>query len=181
MEFIELEIPGILLIKPMIFTDDRGSFFESFKLDLLLKKIDSNLKFCQDNQSKSHKDVLRGLHLQNPPFEQGKLVRVVKGCVDDVVVDVRKESAHYGKHLQVELNDENNHMLWIPPGFAHGFITRNDNTIFLYKCTSYYDKNSETGILWNDPDLAINWNVTDPIVSEKDNQLPLLSEFNSSF
>jgi len=181
MDFVELEIPGVLLIKPKVFTDNRGAFFESFRYDLISKRLGTYMEFSQDNHSVSHMNVLRGLHLQNPPFEQGKLVRVAKGCVDDVVVDLRKKSAHFGKHIKIELNDENNHMLWIPPGFAHGFMTRKNHTIFLYKCTKLYNKQCETGILWNDPELNINWGVTNPIVSDKDNQLPYFRDFKSSF
>lgn len=140
-----------------------------------------NLNFVQDNQSLSQKGAVRGLHFQAPPFEQGKLVRVVKGAVRDVVVDIRKNSATYGQHFSIDLTEENQLMFWIPPGFAHGFETLQDNTIFLYKCTNLYNKASEGGLLWNDPSLNIKWQTSDPIVSDKDMVLPTLNNFVSPF
>jgi len=175
LEIIKTKLEGLLIIRPRVFEDDRGYFFESFRLDKMREfGIDSD--FVQDNESKSQKDVLRGLHFQNPPFEQGKLVRVVKGAVLDVAVDIRRDSQTYGEWLSQELSEDNRTMLWIPPGFAHGFLTLKDDTIFQYKCTNYYNKESEGSIRWNDPDLNIDWGVENPVVSEKDRAAPFFSE-----
>jgi dTDP-4-dehydrorhamnose 3,5-epimerase len=139
------------------------------------------LNFVQDNQSFSQKGAIRGLHFQAPPFEQGKLVRVIAGAVRDVVVDIRKNSPSYGQHFAIDLTAENQLMFWIPPGFAHGFETLADNTIFLYKCTNLYHKESEGGLLWNDPALGIQWQTKEAIVSDKDILLPTLRDFVSPF
>lgn len=173
-------IDGLYVIQPRIFSDDRGYFFESFRIDLL-KNVGFDVEFVQENESKSGKNVLRGLHFQNPPFAQGKLVRVVKGAVLDVAVDIRKNSPSYGKWFTQELNETNKTTLWIPPGFAHGFLTLADETIFQYKCTEYYNKEAEGSIRWNDPDLNIDWNVTDPILSDKDRISPYFADFQSKF
>ena len=142
MEISECSIQGLLIIQPRVFQDDRGYFFESWSKGEFIKDgID--VDFVQDNQSLSHKGVLRGLHFQSPPFAQGKLVRVIKGAVLDVAVDIRRNSPTYGKHFAIELNEDNKIMFFIPPGFAHGFATLTDNTIFSYKCTAYYNKESE--------------------------------------
>lgn len=171
MKLLDTPIQDVKIIIPDVFHDSRGSFFESYSQrhfeTLGLKEI-----FIQDNQSESSRNVLRGLHFQNAPFEQGKLVRVVNGAVLDVVVDIRRNSPTFGKNFTYELSNENKHMLWIPPGMAHGFVTLSDNTIFVYKCTAFYNKASESGIRWNDPDLNINWGIKDPLVSEKDSVLP---------
>ncbi|HPE56315.1 MAG TPA: dTDP-4-dehydrorhamnose 3,5-epimerase [Bacteroidales bacterium] len=180
MKLIKTEIEGLLIIEPTVFADQRGYFFESFRLDKL-QEFGVQEKFVQDNESKSQKNVLRGLHFQRYPFAQGKLVKVVKGGVLDVAVDIRKDSPTYGKWFSHELNENNKTMLWIPPGFAHGFLTLRDDTIFQYKCTNYYDKASEGSIRWNDPDINILWNVENPIVSEKDQQAPFLKDFISPF
>ncbi|MCB0824192.1 MAG: dTDP-4-dehydrorhamnose 3,5-epimerase [Bacteroidales bacterium] len=180
MKLIKTEIEGLLIIEPTVFADQRGYFFESFRLDKL-QEFGVEEKFVQDNESKSQKNVLRGLHFQRYPFAQGKLVKVVKGGVLDVAVDIRKDSPTYGKWFSHELNEDNKTMLWIPPGFAHGFLTLRDDTIFQYKCTNYYDKASEGSIRWNDPDVNILWNVENPIVSEKDQQAPFLKDFISPF
>lgn len=180
MEFTGFSIEGPLLIKPKVFSDERGYFFESYN-NIHFEKAGLIANFVQDNQSQSHRFVLRGLHFQKPPFEQGKLVRVVKGKVLDIAVDIRKSSPTYGKHLSVELSDENNFMLWVPPGFAHGFITLEHDTVFVYKCSNVYNQESEGGILWNDPDLNINWQHPLPLISEKDLMLPLLSEIENPF
>jgi dTDP-4-dehydrorhamnose 3,5-epimerase len=180
MKFTPLELSGIILIEPHQFRDERGYFFESFHREIFLKN-GIQYDFVQDNQSLSKKNVLRGLHFQSPPYEQGKLVRVIKGSALDVVVDIRKNSPTYGKHLTVILNEENHRMLWIPPGFAHGFLALMDETIFYYKCTGYYNRQAEGGIMWNDPLLAIDWKSDNPIVSEKDMQLPLFKDFQSPF
>ncbi|MCD4682804.1 MAG: dTDP-4-dehydrorhamnose 3,5-epimerase [Bacteroidales bacterium] len=180
MEIIKTKIIDFLIIKPNVFEDNRGYFFESFRLDKF-KEAGINLDFVQDNESKSQKGVLRGLHFQNPPYEQGKLVRVVTGAVLDVVVDIRNGSKTYGKWLSQELSESNKTMLWIPPGFAHGFLTLEDNTIFQYKCTNYYNKESEGSILWSDPDLGISWNIKNPLVSLKDQSAPRFKDFQSKF
>jgi dTDP-4-dehydrorhamnose 3,5-epimerase len=173
-------IEGLLVIKPKVFEDDRGYFFESFN-EKLLEQAGLKAKFVQDNQSLSQKNVLRGLHFQAPPFAQGKLVRVIKGSALDVVVDIRKKSSTYGKSFAIELNEQNKTMLWVPEGFAHGFCTLLDNTIFYYKCTNYYDKASEGSVIWNDPDLNINWNISDPVLSEKDKAGVAFKNFVSPF
>ena len=180
MEIIKTKIEGLLIIKPKIFSDDRGYFYESFRLDKF-REFGVDLEFVQDNESKSQKGVLRGLHFQNPPYEQGKLIKVVKGAVIDVAVDIRKNSPTYGQWVSHELSEYNKTMFWIPPGFAHGFLTLKDETIFQYKCTNYYNKESEGSIRWNDPDLNIAWGIESPIVSEKDDQAPLFNSFISNF
>ena len=180
MEITKCHIQGLLTIEPTVFGDNRGYFFESFNKDKFDTEV-PNLSFVQDNQSMSHKGVLRGLHFQRPPFEQGKLVRVIKGSVLDVAVDIRKGSRTYGQHKSILLSGENNLQFWIPPGFAHGFLTLEDNTIFSYKCTGLYSKESEGSILWNDEDLNIDWNISSPIVSEKDQIAETFKQFKSPF
>jgi len=139
------------------------------------------MTFVQDNESKSNKGVLRGLHFQRPPFAQGKLVRVVKGSVMDVAVDIRKDSPTYGKWESRILSEDNKEMFWIPEGFAHGFVTLEDNTVFTYKCTNVYNKESEGSIRWNDPDIDINWNIDNPTLSEKDRISPLFNDLETPF
>ena len=180
MKFISTPIEGLLLLEPKIFIDERGYFFESFNES---EMIQHGIKgpFIQDNQSVNHKNVLRGLHFQKNPNQQGKLVRVITGSVLDIAVDIRKGSATYGQHIALELNEENKTMFYIPPGFAHGFATLRDNTIFSYKCTNVYDKTSEGCVLWNDSDLKIDWQLTDPLLSEKDLVGKKFSEFTSPF
>jgi dTDP-4-dehydrorhamnose 3,5-epimerase len=180
MHIEDTNIEGLKIITPRIFEDERGYFFESFS-DKYFKGAGIDYNFVQDNQSFSESGVLRGLHFQNPPFAQGKLVRVIKGAVLDVVVDIRKKSATYGQHLKIELSEENMTMLWVPPGFAHGFLTLKDNTIFFYKCTNIYNKESEGSILWNDLDLNIDWAVENPKLSVKDITSPSFKDFNSLF
>jgi dTDP-4-dehydrorhamnose 3,5-epimerase len=175
-----LPLDGVLLIEPTIFSDDRGYFFESYNADIL-DKYNVSHEFVQDNQSLSKKGVLRGLHFQNPPFEQGKLIRVVKGSVLDVIVDIRKNSPTYGRNFTLQLDEKNQLMMWIPPGFAHGFLTLEDDTIFLYKCTNVYNKASEGGIIWNDPQLNIDWGYSDPLISSKDLELGTFNELVSQF
>ncbi len=181
MEIVETGIKDLVIIKPNVFEDDRGYFFESYnKIKFLEKGIDVN--FVQDNESRSMKNVLRGLHFQKPPFTQGKLVRVMRGSVLDVAVDLRKNSATYGKWASIVLSDVNKWMYWVPAGFAHGFMTLDDNTVFFYKCTNIYNKDSEGSILWNDPDLNIDWGKdVNPILSGKDKVAPLFKEFVSPF
>lgn len=180
MTFTNTGIEGLVVIEPRVFGDERGYFFESYNA-ATFHKNGLNMVFVQDNQSMSHKGALRGLHFQAPPFAQGKLVRVIAGAVLDVVVDIRKQSPTYGKQFSIELTGENNKMLWIPEGFAHGFATLADDTIFSYKCTQVYDKLSEGGVLWNDADLNIDWSVTHPILSEKDKLNPSFKELQSPF
>ena len=180
MEVIETKIKDLLIIKPKVFTDPRGYFFESYNADSF-KQHGIMASFVQDNQSLSSAGVLRGLHFQAPPFDQGKLVRVITGAVLDVAVDIRKKSPSYGQHISIELTEENKTMFFIPPGFAHGFLTLRDNTIFSYKCTNVYNKASEGCVLWNDSDLNINWNISNPILSEKDLTGTVFKDFNSPF
>jgi len=180
MEIIKTEIEDLLIIKPKVFEDSRGYFYESFNKEAFLA-AGIDVEFVQDNQSLSSKGVLRGLHFQNPPFEQGKLIRVISGSVIDVAVDIRKNSPTYGKWVAVELSAENKLMFWLPPGFAHGFATLEDNTTFFYKCTGLYNADSEGSILWNDPDLNIDWKLSDPILSEKDKLCPRFRELESQF
>ncbi len=178
MEVKTTPIEGLLLIEPKVFPDSRGDFFESYAEKDFLQAGISYL-FVQDNQSRSHKNVLRGMHFQIAPFEQGKLVRVVNGSALDVATDIRKNSSTYKKSFSITLSGKNNLMLWIPPGFAHGFLALEDDTVVVYKCTAPYNKDSEKGIRWNDSDLNINWGISNPILSEKDARLPLLREFEA--
>ena len=180
MEIIETKINGLFIIQPKVFEDARGYFFESYN-ESVFKQFGINVNFVQDNQSLSGAGVLRGLHFQAPPFSQGKLVRVITGAVLDVAVDIRKNSPTYGQHVSVELSEENKTMFYIPSGFAHGFLTLRDNTVFSYKCTQVYNKASEGCVLWNDLDLNIQWNVTNPILSEKDIQGTPFTSFVSPF
>lgn len=181
MEVIETKIKDLFILQPKVFEDERGYFYESFNKEKFNDLTGTNYDFVQDNQSLSQKGILRGLHFQNPPFEQGKLVRVIKGAVLDVAVDIRKNSPTYGEYVLAELTEENKTMFWIPPGFAHGFLSLKDNTIFSYKCTGYYNKASEGSLIWNDPDLKINWGIDNPLVSEKDNIAPRFKGFKSQF
>ncbi|MEY4603248.1 MAG: dTDP-4-dehydrorhamnose 3,5-epimerase [Bacteroidota bacterium] len=174
------DIDGPVLIKPRVFSDSRGHFLETFNQERY-REILGDVEFVQDNLSLSELNVVRGLHFQIPPFAQGKLVSVVRGAVVDVIVDLRKDSASYGRHLAVELNEEEHHQIWIPSGFAHGFLSIRKNTLFSYKCTAPYSPASERTLLWNDPDLAINWKVDVPIVSEKDALGELFRNFESPF
>lgn len=180
MEIIETHIKDLFIIKPKVFEDTRGYFFESYN-ENAFHKAGIMSKFLQDNQSLSHTGVLRGLHFQAPPFAQGKLVRVVTGAVLDIAVDIRKNSPTYGQHVAIELTEENKTMFYIPEGFAHGFLTLRDNTIFSYKCTNLYQKESEGTVLWNDLDLNISWNATNPILSEKDKVGTKFNQFVSPF
>lgn len=180
MEIKELDLSGVFLIKPKVFEDERGHFFESYN-QKVFEENGLELNFVQDNQSLSQKGVLRGLHFQKPPFAQGKLIRVIKGSVLDVAVDIRKNSSTYGQSIAIEISEYNKLMFYIPEGFAHGFLTLEDNTIFSYKCTNFFHKESEGSLLWSDSDLNINWNIKDPILSEKDQQSPEFKSFISPF
>ena len=173
-------IEGLLIIEPQVFTDPRGYFYESYNKEKFVA-AGINIEFVQDNQSLSQKGIVRGLHFQAPPFDQGKLVRVIQGAVLDVAVDIRKNSPTYGQNFSIELSAQNRTMFYIPPGFAHGFETLEDNTIFLYKCTDVYNKQSEGGLLWNDAELGIKWQSSDPLISEKDKILPLFKDLVSPF
>ena len=180
MQFIPTPISDLLIIQPKVFEDGRGYFFESYN-DIIFKQHHIDVQFVQDNQSLSQKDVLRGLHFQNPPHAQGKLVRVITGSVLDVAVDIRKDSPTYGSYFSIILDSNKKNMLWIPAGFAHGFLTLEDNTIFSYKCTNGYNKNSEDAILWNDPDIAIDWGISSPLLSDKDKEAKLFKDLKSHF
>lgn len=168
MEIERFEIEGLILLKPRVFSDERGYFLETFNLRSFLKSTGLDVDFVQDNESQSAKNVVRGLHFQLPPFDQGKLVRVVRGKVKDVAVDLRKNSPTYGRHQSVILSEKNKHQFYIPPGFAHGFSVLEDQTIFSYKCTGYYHQESEVVLQWNDKDLNIDWEVETPVLSKKD-------------
>lgn len=180
MKFITTNIEGLLIIEPKVFKDNRGCFFESFQ-EKLFSQFGINAKFVQDNQSVSSKNVIRGLHLQAPPFAQGKLVRVVHGAALDIAVDIRKQSPTYGKHISVRLDTVKNTLFWIPEGFAHGFVALEDDTVFVYKTTNYYNKDAEMAIQWNDKTLNINWQTNSPIISEKDNKNCSFADFISPF
>jgi dTDP-4-dehydrorhamnose 3,5-epimerase len=180
MDFLKNTIEGLLIIKPRVFEDERGHFYESYKKELF-ENNGIPFEFIQDNQSLSQKDVLRGLHFQNPPFAQGKLIRVIRGSALDVAVDIRKNSPTYGKYSSIVLSEVNKLMYWVPSGFAHGFLTLEDNTILQYKCTALYNKESEGSLLWNDPNLKINWGINHPLLSDKDIVAPTFAGFNSMF
>lgn len=180
MELIATGFEGLFVIQPRIFRDERGYFFESWNKDQFASH-GLFLDFVQDNQSMSTAGVLRGLHFQHKPWEQGKLVRVLQGAVLDVVVDLRKDQPTFGQHFKLHMNAQDHTMLWIPPGFAHGFLTLEDQTIFVYKCTKAYNRDAEGSIAWNDPDLAIDWGYTNPMVSDKDSKAMLFKTFVSPF
>jgi len=177
----KFEIEGVVLFTPKVFKDDRGLFFESYNQLLFNEAIGESIEFVQDNISISKKNVIRGLHFQKPPYAQGKLVRVVKGKVIDIAVDIRKDSPTYGQHIAIELSSENKKMLWVPEGFAHGFAALEDDTIFSYKCTNFYNHASEDAILWNDSELQIDWKVKSPILSEKDKLSQSFNTFVNPF
>ncbi len=181
MDFIACELNDLFLIEPTVFRDHRGYFFESFNQKEFEEAIGRKVNFCQANQSLSNKGVVRGLHFQEPPHAQGKLVRVTQGSVLDVVLDIRKNSSTYGQYATYVLSAENKRQLWIPEGFAHGFATLEDQTIFQYKCTNYYQPSSEKTVFWSDDDLNIDWQVQDAIVSAKDQLGIAWKEFNSPF
>lgn len=179
MEVRELALKGIIELRPRVFVDERGYFFESYN-EKAFTDNGIDLQFVQDNQSFSVAGVVRGLHLQAPPFAQGKLVRVISGRILDVVVDIRSDSPTYGQSLAIELNASEHKMLYIPPGFAHGFSVLED-AIFSYKCTNLYHKGAEMGIHPLDPDLGISWGTSSPVVSAKDLELPAFQNFKTPF
>ncbi|MGI1944531.1 dTDP-4-dehydrorhamnose 3,5-epimerase [Shewanella glacialipiscicola] len=168
MNIIDTKIPDVKIIEPKVFGDERGFFFESFNQQQFEKNVGYAVNFVQDNHSKSSKGVLRGLHYQLPPHAQGKLVRCVVGEVFDVAVDIRKSSATFGHWVGVNLSAENKRQLWIPEGFAHGFVTLSETAEFLYKTTNYYHKQSEGALVWDDVDLSIQWPIQDVLLSGKD-------------
>jgi dTDP-4-dehydrorhamnose 3,5-epimerase len=186
MKFIRTKIPDIILCKPAIYKDERGYFFESFKKDKFESFIGEAVNFCQDNEAKSSKGVLRGLHYQLPPYAQAKLVRVIKGKVLDIAVDLRKNSATFGQFLSLELSEDNKEQLYIPKGFAHGYVVLSDEAVFSYKVDNYYNKKSERGIMYNDDDLQIDWKLPlkELIISDKDKNQPIFKKadvFNNNF
>jgi len=182
MEVIKTNIEGVVIIEPRIFKDDRGYFFESFSQREFEEKV-CKTTFVQDNESKSSYGVLRGLHFQKPPFAQSKLVRVIKGAVLDVAVDIRKGSPTFGQYVSVELTGENHRQFFIPRGFAHGFSVLSEEVIFQYKCDNFYSPQSEGAIAWNDPDLNIDWRIPAEkvVLSEKDSKHPRLKDWQNMF
>jgi dTDP-4-dehydrorhamnose 3,5-epimerase len=182
MPFIETGLPGLLIFEPRVFVDSRGYFFESYSKSTF-KEAGISTDFVQDNESKSQRGVLRGLHYQLNPMSQAKLVRVVEGEVMDVVVDIRKGSPTFGKQFSLLLTAENKKQLFIPRGFAHGFSVISETCVFQYKCDNYYSKENEGGILYNDPELNIDWgmDIKNAIVSDKDKLLPTLANSTSNF
>ncbi len=180
MKVTKTEFSGLLIIEPRVFHDDRGYFFESWNKQTF---FDAGIPydFVQDNQSSSGVDVIRGLHFQVPPHAQGKLVRVSRGSVLDVAVDLRRNEPTYGKHFKIRLDDKDHRMVFIPPGFAHGFKTLEEHTLFVYKCTDIYARETERSIRWDDPELGIDWETTNPQLSEKDRIAPLFRDFVSPF
>ena len=182
MEIIKTNIEGVVIIEPRIFKDDSGYFFESFSQREFEEKV-CKTTFVQDNESKSSYGVLRGLHFQKPPFAQSKLVRVIKGAVLDVAVDIRKGSPTFGQYVSVELTGENHRQFFIPRGFAHGFSVLSEEVIFQYKCDNFYSPQSEGAIAWNDPDLNIDWRIPAEkvVLSEKDSKHPRLKDWQNVF
>ncbi len=177
-EFIKTEIPEVIIVKPKVFGDSRGYFMETFRVDKLEKFLGRKINFIQDNESKSRRGVLRGLHCQLPPFTQSKLVRVIKGSVIDVAVDIRKGSPTFGKYVAIELSEENKKQLFIPRGFAHGFLITSDEAVFTYKVDNYYAPEYERSIRFDDPDIGIDWNFPkdEILLSDKDKNAPYLKD-----
>lgn len=180
MQVERFDIEGLFLLTPDVFHDSRGYFLETFN-ETRYAELGIADKFVQDNLSFSEKGVLRGLHYQAPPFGQGKLVSVLSGKVLDVAVDIRASSPTFGKYVSVELSEENHRQFFVPVGFAHGFIVLSDTALFAYKCTNVYSKEHDRGILWNDPALGIDWQIENPIVSEKDQGHPLLADIAKEY
>lgn len=177
MRYTETSIKGVWIIEPQVFNDPRGYFFEAWKQEEFEKNV-GKVNFIQDNESKSSYGVLRGLHYQKGEYSQAKLVRVIKGCVYDVAVDIRKDSPTFGKHVMVELSEDNKRQLFIPRGFAHGFLVKSEEAIFTYKVDNVYAPAHEAGILWNDPTIGIEWPIEekDVLLSDKDRKAPTLEE-----
>jgi dTDP-4-dehydrorhamnose 3,5-epimerase len=182
MKFTNTRISDVIIIEPNVYEDGRGYFFESYNKKKF-EEVVGKISFIQDNESKSSKGVLRGLHFQKPPFAQAKLVRCIEGRVIDVVVDIRKESPTYGKHVSVELSAENKKQLFVPRGFAHGFLVLSNSATFTYKVDNTYAPDHDAGICWNDKELNIQWGMedTEVRVSKKDAELPFFSKFESPF
>lgn len=175
MNVIDTDVIGVKIVEPKVFGDERGFFLETFQQDRYKEMLNIDLDFVQDNHSRSSKNVLRGLHFQTSK-PQGKLVRVVRGEVFDVVVDIRRESATFGKWVGVYLSESNKNQLWVPPGLAHGFVVTSEFADFEYKCTDYYDPKNEGCLIWNDSEIGIEWPVTEPLLSGKDSQGKLFAE-----
>jgi dTDP-4-dehydrorhamnose 3,5-epimerase len=174
----QTDLPGVLIIEPKVFGDERGFFLETFRAEPYRALAGISATFVQDNHSRSRRGVLRGLHAQKQP-PQGKLVRATRGETFDVAADIDPRSATFGRWVGVTLSDTNHRQLWIPPGYAHGFVVISEIADVEYKCTDYYDPQSETGVIWNDPDLGIAWPIEDPILSDKDKRLPTLASLAS--
>ena len=177
----KMKIQGLKIIENPSFEDDRGYFMEFYNQKTYQNLLNKDNYFVQDNISSSKKNVIRGLHFQAPPFDQGKLVQVLQGKALDVVVDIRRKSPTFGEHYKIELSSENKIQFWIPSGFAHGFVSLEDDTLFSYKCTQFYSKDHERALLWRDETLNIDWGTQNPIVSEKDQEAPNFINFNSPF
>lgn len=177
---VETEFEGLVILEPDVFGDHRGYFLETYNA-VALAELGFVHEFVQDNLSFSRKGILRGLHFQAPPFAQGKLVSVLRGEVLDIAVDIRQSSPTYGKVFEVVLSEENHKMAYIPPGFAHGFIVRSDECLFSYKCTNYYNREAENGLMWNDPMFDIQWGDESPLLSDKDKVYAPFAEFVSPF
>jgi dTDP-4-dehydrorhamnose 3,5-epimerase len=180
MKIVETKLKGCFILQPTVFSDNRGYFFESFNQIGFNTALGINVNFVQDNESFSSRGVLRGLHYQKGEYAQAKLVRVIKGKVLDVAIDLRKSSPTYGQHISVELSEINKKQLFVPRGFAHGFVVLSETAIFSYKCDNYYNKESEDGIIYNDLQLGIDWQIPEKelIISEKDLILPKLNKSN---
>lgn len=178
MNVIKTDIEGVVVIEPQVFGDERGYFFESFNAERFFAETGIDVAFVQDNESRSKRGVLRGLHFQREPYAQAKLVRVVQGRVIDVAVDIRPVSPTFGKYVATELSGENHRQMFIPKGFAHGYVVLEDDTVFQYKCDEYYHPESEAGIAWNDPQIGIEWPLLEDeiIFSDKDRKHPTLKE-----
>ena len=183
MKFIKTNIPDVILIEPKIYGDDRGYFIETFRSDIFEQETGIQTTFIQDNESRSVYGVLRGLHYQLPPYAQSKLVRVIEGKVLDIAVDIRKDSPYFGQYVSMELSTENKHQLFIPRGFAHGFVVLSETAIFAYKVDNYYSPECDRGIQFDDPQLNIDWKIEHKQLqlSEKDKSQPLLKESNDLF
>lgn len=179
-KFTRTSIPDVVIIEPTVYEDGRGFFAETFKKSEF-EREGMPTEFVQDNHSLSRKGVIRGLHYQLKKRPMGKLVSVIEGSITDVAVDIRKSSESYGKHVMVELSERNRRMLWVPEGFAHGFLSLENNTHVIYKCTGEYSKEMERAIIWNDPDLNIKWRMENPILSEKDKLHPRLKDAENDF
>jgi len=182
MKVVQNHISGLLTLEPNVFEDDRGYFIESFNKTAFKDATGVDVDFVQDNESMSNKNVLRGMHFQIPPFAQDKLLRVVKGSVIDVAVDLRQNSPTFGEYAKVLLSAKNKKQFFVPKGFAHGFLVLEDQTIFSYKCSNFYDRDSERSLKWNDPAIGIDWDIDEPILSAKDRETEQkLENFSTTF